>query len=73
MLHELEPARQHLQQALRLLPDNPVLWFRYAETCRLLAADATASVSVPALRDGLPMSTRASAPTHSVSYLRTMK
>lgn len=73
MLHELEPARQHLRQALRLLPDNPVLWFRYAETCRLLATDATAAVPVPALRDGLPMSTRVRAPTHSVSYLCTMK
>lgn len=73
MLHELQPARQYLQQALRLLPDNPVLWFRYAEVCRLLCAEATSSVLVPALRDGLPMSERASAPTHSVSYLRTMK
>ena len=73
MLRELEPARQHLRQALRLLPDNPVLWFRYAEVCRQLCAAATTSVPVPALRDGLPMSARASAPTHSASYLRTMK
>ena len=45
---------------------------RFAVLALILTLMLTA-LPVPALRDGLPMSTRASAPTHSVSYLCTMK